>query len=315
MAGQIIPSLGRVRLADLVACDGLPSDSYKISVTTLTQSLAQYSAAIVQLPSSDGALLRSGLESARLFFHQHAYPWGEMVHTNDSREWCKTSVLGKVARDILDAISFSLNLRSFSFTEILDNLPLRNREISSSVLSVCCHSRPSFQEAQHHSLAAQEDGQLVMFQDHEHQFDKTLFTIVKADRAGLHNGDRQLAGKHIWTVLFGFQAHAEIHGEFKLLRDEGSWPWCEAQFQIPIPVDDFMQRSHPTDLLFTKSNLPTYTFHTDKMFLLTAFDEEEEEQCKDQASAPSKDCVSRLKGFKGAGSGDCRQERHQTEIL
>ncbi|OAY79436.1 hypothetical protein ACMD2_23678, partial [Ananas comosus] len=154
------------------------------------------------------ALLRSGLESARLFFHQHSYPWGEMVHTNDSREWCKTSGLvlfqqspvvlwnfprlwsGKSLEIFWDAVSFSLNLRSFSFTEILDNLPLRNREISSSVLSVCCHSRPSFQEAQHHSLAAQEDGQLVMFQDHEHQFDKTLITIVKADRAGLHFNGR-----------------------------------------------------------------------------------------------------------------------------
>ncbi|OAY68066.1 hypothetical protein ACMD2_25807 [Ananas comosus] len=135
MAGQIIPSLGRVRLADLVACEGLPSDSYKISLTTLTH---------------DGALVRSGLESARLFFHQHSYPWGEMVHTNDSREWCKTSCLvlfqqspvvlwnfprlclGKSLEIFWDAISFSLNLRSFSFTEILDNLPLRNREISFS---------------------------------------------------------------------------------------------------------------------------------------------------------------------------------------
>ncbi|XP_020114287.1 uncharacterized protein LOC109728316 isoform X3 [Ananas comosus] len=344
MAGQIIPSLGRVRLADLVACEGLPSDSYKISVTTLTQSLAQYSAAIVQLPSSDGALLRSGLESARLFFHQHAYPSGEMVHTNDSREWCKTSgyytdpqlwletydyrpgltptepsgamefppaglpdifaVLGKVARDILDAISFSLNLRSFSFTEILDNLPLRNREISSSVLSVCCHSRPSFQEAQHHSLAAQEDGQLVMFQDHEHQFDKTLFTIVKADRAGLHvkdfngrwilaDGDLGPQDAVVYPGLALYQATAgyvnpamyrteignlqgNIYGRcslaFKLMPRSMASLSCsemraaghgvEAQFQIPIPVDDFMQRSHPTDLLFTKSNLPTYTFHT-----------------------------------------------------
>ncbi|RWW33337.1 hypothetical protein GW17_00001954 [Ensete ventricosum] len=226
VVGSVLPSLGRVRLADLVASEGLPPDSYKISVSTITQSFAQYSAAIIELPPGDSALLRSGLESARLFFHQRTYPPADMVHTNETREWCKTSgyyadpqlwqetydyrpgltaaephgsmefppaglpdifaVLGKAARDVLDAISFSLNLRSFSFAEILDNMPLRSREISSSVLSVCCHSRPSFQGAQNHNLTSQEDGQLVMFPDHEHQVDKALITLVKSDMAGLH---------------------------------------------------------------------------------------------------------------------------------
>ena len=36
----------------------------------------------------------------------------------------------------------------------------------------------------------------------------------------------------------------------------------EAQFQLPIPVDDFMQRSHPTDQLFNRQNFPSYTFPT-----------------------------------------------------
>ena len=40
MAGM--PSLGCVKLTDLVPCEGLPSDSYKLSVSTLSQSLAQY---------------------------------------------------------------------------------------------------------------------------------------------------------------------------------------------------------------------------------------------------------------------------------
>ncbi|KAF2309260.1 hypothetical protein GH714_001409 [Hevea brasiliensis] len=149
-----------------------------------------------------------------------------MIHTNDSREWCKTSgyyadpqlwqetydyrpgltptepndamefpsgglpdifsLLGKAARDILDAISFYLNLRSSPFTEILDNVPLRSREISSSVLSVCCYARPSFQRAQPHNLTDREDGQMVMYSDHEHQLDKSLISLVKSDKAGLH---------------------------------------------------------------------------------------------------------------------------------
>ena len=82
-----LPSLGCVKLTYIVPCEGLPSDSYKLSVSTLSQSLAQYSAAIIQFPASDGALLRSGLESAHLYFHQRAsYPAAEMIHNNDSRE-------------------------------------------------------------------------------------------------------------------------------------------------------------------------------------------------------------------------------------
>ncbi|XP_058090703.1 uncharacterized protein LOC131237070 isoform X1 [Magnolia sinica] len=342
MAGTGLPSLGRVRLTDLIASEGLPSDSYKISVSTLSQSLAQYSAAIIQLPASDSALLRSGLESARLFFHQRTYPATEMVHTNDTREWCKTSgyyadpqlwqetydyrpgltptepnntmefppaglpdifaLLGRAARDILDAVSFSLNLRSFSFTEILDNIPLRSREISSSVLSVCCHSRPSFQAAQHHSLAAQEDSQMVMYTDHEHHFDKSLITLVKSDKAGLHirdfhgrwilvDGDLGPQEAVVYPGLALYQATAgyvspalhrtetgnlqgSMYGRcslaFKLMPRSMASLSCsemraaghgvEAQFQLPIPVDDFMQRSHPTDQLFTRHSFPSYSF-------------------------------------------------------
>ncbi|KAI7995189.1 hypothetical protein LOK49_LG11G00259 [Camellia lanceoleosa] len=99
-------------------------------------------------------------------------------------------LLGKAARDILDAINFYLNLRGSPFTEILDNVPLRNREISSSLLSIYCHARPSFQGAQHHNLTTQED----------------------------------------------------------------------AQFQLPVPVDDFMQISHPTDQLFNRQSFPSFNF-------------------------------------------------------
>ncbi|XP_042952674.1 uncharacterized protein LOC122289591 isoform X4 [Carya illinoinensis] len=342
MAGSGLPSLGRVKLTDLVPSEGLPSDSYKLSVSTLSQSLAQYSAAIIQFPASDGALLRSGLDSARLYFHQRAsYPAADMIHTNDSREWCKTSgyyadpqmwqesydyrpgltpnepnnamefppaglpdifgLLGKAARVILDAISFYLTLRSSPFIEILDNVPLRHREISSSVLSVCCHARPSFQGAQH-DLATPEGGQLVMYPDHEHQADKSMISLVKSDRAGLHirdfqgrwilvDGDLGPQEAIVYPGLALYQATAgyinpalhraevnsmqgSMHGRcsisFKLMPKSMTSLSCsemraaghgvEAQFQLPVPVDDFMQRSYPTDQLFHRQNIHCFNF-------------------------------------------------------
>lgn len=346
MAETVPPSIARVRLFDLIAVEGLPSESYKASISNLTQSFAQYSAAIIQLSSADGALLRSGLESARLFFHHRSYSPSEMVHTSDSREWCKTSgyyadpqfwletfdyrpgftpaesngtmelppaglpdifgLLGKVARHILDAISFSLNLRSISFTEILDNVPLRGRETSSSVLSVCCHSRPSFQSAQDNALTGSEDGQMVIFPEHEHQVEKSLITLVKSDRAGLHikdfngrwvlvDGDLGPQDVIVYPGLALFQATAgyvnpalnrteigSLEGHtygrcsisFKLMPKSMASFSCsemreaghgvEAQFQLPIPVDDFMQRSHSAEQLHTKNIFPSYTFQVEQ---------------------------------------------------
>lgn len=341
MAGNDLPSLARVKLADLVPSEGLASDSYKLSVSTLSQSLAQYSAAIVQFSTSDGALLRSGLDSARLYFHKRAsFPSNEMMQTNDSREWCKTSgyyadpqlwqetydyrpgltptepntleippaglpdifaLLGKAARNILDAISFYLNLRSSPFSEILDNVPLRNREISSSVLSVCCHARPSFQGGQHHNLP-QDEGQLVMFSDNDHQIDKSLITLLKSDKAGLHVRDFHgrwvlvdedlgpqeavvFPGLALYQATAGYvnpallkteinNVQANMYGRcslaFKLMPKSMTSLSCsemraaghgvEAQFQLPVPVDDFMQRSHPTDQLFNCHSLQNFTF-------------------------------------------------------
>ncbi|KAG0497158.1 hypothetical protein HPP92_001849 [Vanilla planifolia] len=351
MAETVLPSIGRVRLSDLRAVEGLPSESYKLSVSTLTQSFAQYSAAIIQLPLADGALLRSGLESARLFFHQRAYSPSEMVHNSGSREWCKTSgyyadpqlwqetydyrpgftpsdsncsmelppaglpdifaLLGKAARDILDAISFSLNLRSFSFTEILDNVPLRGREISSSVLSVCCHSRASFHGAQHHALNAPEDGPLAMFPEQEHLVEKSLITLMKSDRGGLHIKDfdgrwvlvdgelgpqdaivypglalyqatagyvspalhrtevGNIEGNMYGRCSIGFKLMPKSMASFNCSEMRAAGHGVEAQFQLPVQVDDFMQRPHPTDQLLTKNILPSYTFHAEQDALKT----------------------------------------------
>ncbi|KAL3851052.1 hypothetical protein ACJIZ3_012934 [Penstemon smallii] len=345
MAGNGLPTLGRVKLVDLIPSEGLPSDSYKLSVSTLSQSLAQYSAAIIQLPISDGALLRSCLDSSRLYFHHKPpFPSSDIIHPDDSRDWCKTSgyradpqlwqetynfrpgispidcsneieippaglveifaLLGKAGRDILDAISFYLNLRSSPFTEILDNVPLRNREISSSVLSVCCHGRPSFQGAQHHNLTTQEDGQLAMFPDHDHQVDRSLLTLVKPDKAAMHvrdfhghwvlvDGDLGPQEVIVYPGLALYQATAGyidpamyrtdisnlqgvMYGRcslaFKLMPKSMSSLNCsemraaghgvEAQFQLPVPVDDFMQRS--TDQVLNRTSFPTFSFPADQ---------------------------------------------------
>ncbi|KAL8158828.1 hypothetical protein V2J09_000365 [Rumex salicifolius] len=345
MAGNDLPALGRVKLSDLVASEGLPSDSYKSAVSILCQSLAQYSAAIVKFPHRDAALLRSGLESARLYFNQKPpYSLADMIHANESREWCKTSgyyadsqswqetydfrpgitptqpsngleippaglveifaLLGKASRDMLDAVSFNLNLRSSPFTEILDNVPLRNQEISSSVLSVCCHSRPSFGGAQQHGLGNGEDGHLAMFSEQQHLSDKSLLSIVKSDKAGLHvrhfQGhwvlvDAEISPEEVivYPGLALYQATAGyispalhrietsdsqgiIHGRcslaFKLMPKSMTILNCsemraagygvEAQFQLPVSVDDFMQRSHSIDQLFNRQSLSSYDFPT-----------------------------------------------------
>lgn len=343
MAGNGLPTLGRVKLVDLVPSEGLPSDAYKLSVSTLSQSLAQYSAAIVQFPMNVGALLRSCLESSRLYFHHKPpFPSADSIQHNEPREWSKTSgyradphlwqenydfrpgltstelcneieippaglvdiysLLGKASRDLLDAISFYLNLRSSPFSEILDNVPLRNRETSSSVVSVSCHGRPSFQGAQHHNLTAQEDGQLVMFSDHEYQVDRTLLTLVKSDKAGLYirdlhghwilvDGDLGPQEAIVYPGLALYQATAgyinpamhrtdisnlqgSMYGRctlaFKLMPKSMASISCsemraaghgvEAQFQLPVPVDDFMQRS--ADQILNRNGFGTFSFPT-----------------------------------------------------
>lgn len=232
MAGSSLPSLGRVRLTDLIAADGLPSDRYKFAVSTLSQSLARYYAAIIEVPTGDDVMLRCVIDSARMFFHQRPYPGPEMIHTGDPQEWNKTSgyftdpqvwqetfdyrpgqtpiepssgaelppagladlfsLLGKAARDILDAIGCSLELRSFCFTDLLDNAPLRNGEVSTSVLSLCCHGRSTLQGGHHGTITiGQEQSQMAIFSEHEPRVDKSLLTLVRSDKPGLQIRDMQ----------------------------------------------------------------------------------------------------------------------------
>ncbi|KAL6658010.1 hypothetical protein ACP70R_005790 [Stipagrostis hirtigluma subsp. patula] len=282
--GNILASLGRVRLIDLAVSEGLPSDSYKICISTLMQSLAQYSAAIIQLTPTEGALLRSGLDSARLFFHQRVYSPSEAVHSDDAREWCKTSGYYVHPQMWLEMYDYRPGI---AVTE-----PVGAMELPPSA---CCHSRPSFEGAQQHSIAPQDDGQLIMFSEQEQQIDKTLLTIVKSDRSGLYikdlhgrwilvDGD---LGPHDVVVYPGLALYQETAGYvnpavhktevgniqgcmfgrcslmFKLMprsvaRLSGSemraaGHGVDAQFQVPIPVNDFMQTDHSLDHLFPKN--------------------------------------------------------------
>ncbi|KAE8712984.1 Detected protein of confused Function [Hibiscus syriacus] len=49
---------------------------------------------------------------------------------------------------------------------------------------------------------------------------------------------------------------------YQATADESTGHGVEAQFQIPVLVDDFMQRSHPTDQLFNRNTFPSVNFPT-----------------------------------------------------
>jgi hypothetical protein len=51
------------------------------------------------------------------------------------------ALLGNMIQIILDAISCSLELWSFTFMDFLDNMPRKIGEMSISILSTCCHNK------------------------------------------------------------------------------------------------------------------------------------------------------------------------------
>lgn len=60
--------LARVRLSDVLPYEGAPSPSYARAVEALSSSLMRYNASVIELGSEDTALMRCGLEAARLYF-------------------------------------------------------------------------------------------------------------------------------------------------------------------------------------------------------------------------------------------------------
>ncbi|KAK9051253.1 hypothetical protein SSX86_027880 [Deinandra increscens subsp. villosa] len=146
--------LARVRFSDLVPYDGVPTDCYMRAVESLSGSLTRHNAVVIELGSEDGALMRCGLESARLYFRTRAqnggswsssngnsgfykYRAGRALEDMDSSPPCMADVfrcMGKTARAALSAIARHLRLRSDAFNHLLDDNPLPANEASSSVL-------------------------------------------------------------------------------------------------------------------------------------------------------------------------------------
>jgi hypothetical protein len=64
--------LARVRLSDIAPYDGAPGGSYVRAVEALAGSLMRHNAAVIELGTEDAALMRCGLEAARLYFRTRA---------------------------------------------------------------------------------------------------------------------------------------------------------------------------------------------------------------------------------------------------
>ncbi|XP_059446182.1 uncharacterized protein LOC132177754 [Corylus avellana] len=145
--------LARVRLSDIAPYEGAPGGSYGRAVEVLAGSLMRHNAALIELGSGDAALMRCGLEAARLYFRSRAqqsvvgkgsrgvymYRAGRALEDWDSSPPCMADIfrcMGKAARAALSAIARHLRLRSDVFNNLLDDTPLPANEVSSSVLAV-----------------------------------------------------------------------------------------------------------------------------------------------------------------------------------
>ncbi|PHU13058.1 hypothetical protein BC332_19988 [Capsicum chinense] len=202
----------------------------------------------------------SSIESARLYFqHKPSYPPADVIHSDDS----KTSGYHADPQQWQENYDFRPGLTPIE--------PCSDIEFEFPP-AVCCHARPSFQGAQHHGLTTQEAGQLGIFSDHEHQVDRSLVTIVKSDKPGLHATAGYISPELHRTDIGNQQGsmYGRCSLSFKLMPKSMTNLNCsemraaghgvEAQFQLPVPVDDFMQRS--TDQLLNRNNFPTFNFPT-----------------------------------------------------
>ncbi|KAI3744136.1 hypothetical protein L1987_57212 [Smallanthus sonchifolius] len=192
--------LARVRLSDLVPSEGVPTDSYLRAVESLSGSLTRHNAVVIELGMEDGALMRCGLESARLYFRTRAqiggnwsgsngnngfykYRAGRALEDMDSSPPCMADVfrcMGKAARAALSAIARHLRLRSDAFNHLLDDNPLPANEASSSVL-VASYLHTPLQKGK----GAIGGGNIPTNNESE----KGLLTLVSSDAPGLQVRD------------------------------------------------------------------------------------------------------------------------------
>ncbi|KAK3031158.1 hypothetical protein RJ639_035181 [Escallonia herrerae] len=187
------PPLSRIRLSDIVPYDGAPAAPYVRAVEALSGSLTRYNAVLIELGSEDAALMRCGLESARLYFRTrvqsaagsvkgsrgvYTYRAGRALEDADSSLPCVADVfkcMGKAARAALCAIAKHLRLRSDVFNHLLDDNPLPANEASSSLLVA------TFSHTSHNGKGSIGGGMPATNGDVE----KGLLTLISSDAAGL----------------------------------------------------------------------------------------------------------------------------------
>ncbi|GMP92487.1 hypothetical protein CsSME_00042701 [Camellia sinensis var. sinensis] len=189
------PPLSRVRLADMVAYDGTLTRTYVKAVEALSGSLMRHNAAIIELGSEDAALMRCGLEAARLYFRTRAQNSGKgsrgvyiyragsscdrALEDWDSSPPCMADIfrcMGKTARAAVSVIARHLRLRSDVFNHLLDDNPLAANEASSSVL-VATYSTLSWQSSKG-SVGGGKPQQNA-------EVEKGLLTLISSDSPGL----------------------------------------------------------------------------------------------------------------------------------
>ncbi|KAI8538503.1 hypothetical protein RHMOL_Rhmol09G0108900 [Rhododendron molle] len=188
--GVAVP-LARVRLVDLVAYDGAPTLVYARAIEALSGSLMRHNAAIIELGSEDTALMRCGLEAARLYFRSRAqnsgkgsrgvyiYRAGRALEDWDSSPPCMADIfrcMGKTARAALSAIARHLRLRTDVFNHLLDDNPLPANEVSSSVL-VATYSTVSWQNSKGDAGGGKPPP--------SGEVEKGLLTLISSDSPGL----------------------------------------------------------------------------------------------------------------------------------
>ncbi|KAI3914090.1 hypothetical protein MKW92_041246 [Papaver armeniacum] len=194
----VVTPVARVRLSDIMAYDGAPGVMYSRSVEALSGSLMRHNAVVIELGSDDAALIRCGLESARLYFRTRAqngggvtggagtwikpskgvymYRAGRAFEDGDSSPPCMADVfrcMGKAARAALCAIARHLRLRSDVFNHLLDDTPLSANEVSSSVL-VAAYS-------QQNGKSVIGGGKPSM----NNEIEKGLLTLIASDSPGI----------------------------------------------------------------------------------------------------------------------------------
>ncbi|XP_010466153.1 PREDICTED: uncharacterized protein LOC104746391 [Camelina sativa] len=185
-------ALARVRLSDILPYEGAPSPAYAKAVEALSVSLMRYNASVIELGSEDTALMRCGLEAARLYFRTRSlnvsgkgnrglsmYRAGRSVEDLDSSPPCMAEIfrcLGKVARAALSAIARHLRLRSDVFNHMLDDFPLAPNEVSSSVL-LASYAYASVQNGKHASGGGSLSTNI--------EVEKGLLTLFCSDGSGI----------------------------------------------------------------------------------------------------------------------------------